>query len=71
MLLLSIVIIFLLLYAALLFYYKKGWDGLPEYVPKPAAQPVFISVIIPARNEENTIALLLARYRIKRIQRSV
>jgi glycosyltransferase involved in cell wall biosynthesis len=60
MLLLSIVIIFLLLYAALLFYYKKGWDGLPEYVPKPAAQPVFISVIVPARNEENTIALLLS-----------
>jgi cellulose synthase/poly-beta-1,6-N-acetylglucosamine synthase-like glycosyltransferase len=49
---------FLLVYGLLLFYYKRGWQSLPED-DVPQQKPVFISVVVAARNEEKNIATLL------------
>jgi poly-beta-1,6-N-acetyl-D-glucosamine synthase len=54
--------IFILLFAAysfLILYYYKGWENIPDFIPDSNFQPVFISVIIPARNEEANIDRLL------------
>lgn len=49
---------FLLLYACLILYYRRGWRSLSNHEPG-ALQPVFISVLVPARNEATTIIPLL------------
>jgi len=59
MLLLGIAIVFLLAYAFLMHYYKKGWESLPAFHSIKNEKTVFISVIVPARNEEKNIAALL------------
>jgi len=56
---LLITILFLLFYALLIFYYWKAWKKLKGYSPTEQADKRFLSVIIPARNEENNIAVLL------------
>ena len=43
--------ILLLAYALLIFYYHKIWESIPETDHELTAQPMSISVIIPARNE--------------------
>lgn len=48
----------LLLYGILFSYYLKAWRSLPLFVPGEAEYK-FISVVIPARNEEKNIAVLL------------
>lgn len=58
---LSVTIILLLLYAALFFYYTKEWNKLPCFKPKSKTDDYrYISVIVPARNEEKNISALLA-----------
>lgn len=58
MALLILCLVFLAAYASLIFFYFKHWKALPEYKPQSAAS-VFVSVIVAARNEENTLPLLL------------
>jgi cellulose synthase/poly-beta-1,6-N-acetylglucosamine synthase-like glycosyltransferase len=60
MLLFWIFIIFLSLYGCLLFFYKKSWQSLSNFDISQNANRRFISVIIPARNEEQTIHKLLS-----------
>jgi cellulose synthase/poly-beta-1,6-N-acetylglucosamine synthase-like glycosyltransferase len=52
-------IVFLVLYACLIFYYSKGWKSTPEFTPSITTDPLFISVIVAARNEEKSIGRLL------------
>ncbi len=51
--------LFMVVYAVLINYYHSAWNQLPEFVPPGKAGPVFISVIIAARNEEQNIPTLL------------
>ncbi|MGZ3845450.1 MAG: glycosyltransferase [Flavisolibacter sp.] len=55
---LYVIVVFLLLYAILFFYYWNAWKKLKTYESTPTAER-FLSVIIPARNEENTITTVL------------
>ena len=59
MILLITGIFFFLGYGLLIFYYKRHWDSLPEYVPEGGGRPSFLTVIIPARNEEKNISKTL------------
>ena len=53
-------ILFLLIYICLLLYYRYSWTTIPVFKPEPTTQPhVFITVIIPARNEELNLPVLL------------
>jgi len=55
-----IILMFLFsLYAILILYYWLAWKSVPEYVPAIASPEIKISVIIPARNEEENIGHLL------------
>lgn len=61
MALLLITIVFIFLYALLILYYRKGWLAVTQY--KPVAKEIsslLISVLVPARNEEQKIGILLA-----------
>jgi cellulose synthase/poly-beta-1,6-N-acetylglucosamine synthase-like glycosyltransferase len=51
--------LFMVIYAVLIAYYHKAWARLPEFVLPEKQASVFISVIIPARNEEQHINALL------------
>ena len=51
--------IFLLFYALLILFYWRAWNKLEYYNPSSPVDKRFISVIIPARNEEENIPLLL------------
>jgi cellulose synthase/poly-beta-1,6-N-acetylglucosamine synthase-like glycosyltransferase len=58
MMIFCLTLFFLILYAALIFFYKISWHQIPVYNnPKPADEneSLFISIIIPARNEEKNI----------------
>jgi cellulose synthase/poly-beta-1,6-N-acetylglucosamine synthase-like glycosyltransferase len=57
--LLWIIVVFLLAYGLLLFFYKRAWDHTESFIIDPAHARTFISVIIPARNEEKNIKSLL------------
>ncbi len=47
-------------YTILLLLLIKGWNGLPESTPEMSEQPtVFVSVIVPFRNEESNLPNLL------------
>lgn len=59
MALLIITAVLFLLYSLLLLYYYRGWRAIPVFIPPPGAPAVSISIIIPARNEENNIGALL------------
>ena len=50
--------VFLFVYALLIFFYFVQWNKLPEYKPSQT-HSVFVSVVIAARNEEETLPLLL------------
>lgn len=52
-------ILFLGLYALLIYYYFYHWLQAPSHESPPAKEPVYISVLIPARNEEQNIGPLL------------
>jgi cellulose synthase/poly-beta-1,6-N-acetylglucosamine synthase-like glycosyltransferase len=61
--LLGITIVFFVLYAVLIFYYRQSWLQIPEFKPSTTAftknAVTKISIIIPARNEEQTIGRCL------------
>ncbi len=59
MILLIISSILFLLYALLILYYRRGWIAAPVFVDKGENPVIRISIIIPARNEENNIGNLL------------
>jgi cellulose synthase/poly-beta-1,6-N-acetylglucosamine synthase-like glycosyltransferase len=59
MILLIIIILLFIAYATLIIYYRQSWKAIPEFQPPASAPSTKISVIIPARNEENTIGELL------------
>ncbi|MEO7984461.1 MAG: glycosyltransferase [Bacteroidota bacterium] len=59
MILLCIIILLFVLYSLLIIYYWLAWRSIPDYIPAIASAQVRISVIIPARNEEENIAQLL------------
>lgn len=58
MLLLYIIIVLFVLYSLLLFHYGQTWNKVPDYTPAQRAT-TRVSVLIPARNEEKNIAVLL------------
>ena len=43
---------FIIFYGVLIFYYRYNWETLAEFEPAEVEPSSFISVIIPARNEE-------------------
>jgi cellulose synthase/poly-beta-1,6-N-acetylglucosamine synthase-like glycosyltransferase len=57
---LAIAILFIV-YILLIFYYAKSWYGIPDFKPQITNHELhtFISVIIPARNEETNIRACL------------
>ena len=59
MILLYISIAFLVMYSILILYYRAGWQQVPVFVPERNIAETKISVIIPARNEEENIGKLL------------
>lgn len=46
-------------YSTLIIYYWQGWRSTPEYLPQQKAFSTRVSIIIPARNEEENIPALL------------
>lgn len=59
MIFLYIIIAIFLLYSWLIIYYWLTWKSIPEYVASTSLAKIKISVIIPARNEEENIGQLL------------
>ena len=47
------------IYALLILFYWQSWKAIPEYIPSVLLPSIKISVIIPARNEEENIGQLL------------
>ena len=60
MILLYISIGLLVLYSYLILYYRAGWQELKPFSPTAQGSSIKISVIIPARNEEENIGKLLS-----------
>jgi len=60
MILLYITIGLLVLYSFLILYYRAGWQELKPFSPTADGSSIKISVIIPARNEEESIGKLLS-----------
>jgi cellulose synthase/poly-beta-1,6-N-acetylglucosamine synthase-like glycosyltransferase len=61
MALLLYIILLFILYSNLIFYYWKNWESLPEFKKSLQTATIKISIIIPARNEEQNIGQLLKR----------
>jgi poly-beta-1,6-N-acetyl-D-glucosamine synthase len=59
MILLLIFILFFVCYSILILYYWRSWTSIPEFIPSAEASAISVSIIIPARNEEKNIGLLL------------
>jgi biofilm PGA synthesis N-glycosyltransferase PgaC len=59
MILLWIIIPLFILYSILILYFWQSWKSIPDFIPSQNPLKTKISVIIPARNEEATIPLLL------------
>jgi cellulose synthase/poly-beta-1,6-N-acetylglucosamine synthase-like glycosyltransferase len=59
MLLILVTVLFLLIYTGLIFYYYFHWKQLPFFKKEKLRADTFISVIIAARNEEQSLPLLL------------
>lgn len=59
MILLFITIALFVLYSLLIIYYWLAWKSIPDHLPSSSSPQIRITVIIPARNEEENIGLLL------------
>src|SRR5687767_14978250 len=59
MVLLSIITGLFILYSLLIIYYWLTWGSIRDFKPSSSLPQTRISVIIPARNEEKNIGLLL------------
>jgi poly-beta-1,6-N-acetyl-D-glucosamine synthase len=60
MILLWIIIPLFIVYSLLIIYFWLSWKSISPYIPGQGTAKTKISVIIPARNEEKTIGLLLS-----------
>jgi biofilm PGA synthesis N-glycosyltransferase PgaC len=49
----------LLAYTGLMIYYYHAWVSIPVFIPESYSSSLHISIIIPARNEEKNMGLLL------------
>lgn len=55
-----IIALFTLIYALLIHHFQKGWNQLSNFSPRPVQEPLpWITLLIPARNEEKNIGALL------------
>src|SRR4051794_32098892 len=54
MVLIAITATVFVFYAAIILYYWRSWESVPEYLPSGTAGHT-ISVIVPARNEQQNI----------------
>ena len=59
MVLLSIIAVLFIIYAVLITYYWQSWKAIPLFKPVLSTPSTKISIIIPARNEEENIEPLL------------
>lgn len=59
MIILLIVTLFFVCYSILIFYYWQSWKNIPDFIFSGAVPTIHVSVIIPARNEEDNIGALL------------
>jgi poly-beta-1,6-N-acetyl-D-glucosamine synthase len=59
MILLLIFISLFICYSILILYYWQSWISIPDFFAPIGTPPVRVSIIIPARNEERNIGLLL------------
>jgi biofilm PGA synthesis N-glycosyltransferase PgaC len=59
MVLTGIVAALFITYAILILYYWQSWKSIPEYFPDSSTPTTKISIIIPARNEQEHIQALL------------
>ena len=59
MVLLSVIAALFITYAFLIIYFWQAWISIPEYKMASSVPSTRISIIIPARNEEENIAALL------------
>ena len=57
MILVLVSLLFLLVYGLLFAYYHRGWHAAGYFEPKNEVDHRFISVIVPARNEEKNIKM--------------
>ncbi|MDP4263187.1 MAG: glycosyltransferase [Bacteroidota bacterium] len=65
MILLWIIIPVFILYSILILYYWQSWRSIPGYIYSQRPQRIKISVLIPARNEENNIGSLLTALQLQ------
>lgn len=66
MLLTAVTIVFLAGYGGLIFFYHRHWRRLQDYFPAAATPSVYVSVVIAARNEEDTLPQLVADLKTQR-----
>lgn len=59
MIFLSIIIFLFSCYCILIIYYWQSWKSIPDFIPTAISNSTRVSVIIPARNEEESIGSLL------------
>ncbi len=59
MILVILITILFVLYGGLIIYYWLGWKSFPDFTTPPSTFTTTLSVIIPARNEEENIGRLL------------
>ncbi len=65
MILLCIFILLFALYSLLIIYYWLAWKSIPDFIPTTTSPTLKISVIIPARNEEENISQLLTALQLQ------
>lgn len=56
---LFIFVVLLAGYLWLIDYYRRAWNQIPEFVPDRQENAPFVTVVIPARNEEHNLARLV------------
>ncbi len=59
MILLYIIIALFIIYSLIILYYWLAWRSIPEFILAATLSKTRLSIIIPARNEEDTIGKLL------------
>ena len=59
MILLLIFISFFVCYSILILYYWQSWTSIPDFTASSEVNSISVSIIVPARNEEKNIGLLL------------
>jgi cellulose synthase/poly-beta-1,6-N-acetylglucosamine synthase-like glycosyltransferase len=56
---LFIFLVLMIIYAFLIEYYRRSWNEMPEFNPISLNEEPFISVVVPARNEERNLRNLI------------